>query len=313
MNTYTPNYYDRFHCIASLCRHNCCIGWEIDIDEDSLKKYSAVCGDFAKRLNTNISTEETPHFILGEDERCPFLNEKNLCDIITDLGENYLCQICRDHPRFINYFSSRTEKGLGLTCEEAARIILTEEEPFFIDSQDVIDEEIMTDAEYTFFQIRDSLLDILTDREKSLSERIEEVLSRMDINSADLDSFNWAEEFSCFEILDEGWKEYLSLLSSYDPSLSFPSKEYEIPFENLMIYFIYRHLAGALDDGCLNERVAFAYVSVQSIYRIAVMLYHRNKHFSVEDLVEISRMYSSEIEYSEDNTDSLLDTLFEIV
>ena len=28
-----PDYYPEFRCSASACKHNCCIGWEIDIDE----------------------------------------------------------------------------------------------------------------------------------------------------------------------------------------------------------------------------------------------------------------------------------------
>ncbi len=31
-----PAYYKAFRCIGSDCTENCCIGWEIDVDEDSL-------------------------------------------------------------------------------------------------------------------------------------------------------------------------------------------------------------------------------------------------------------------------------------
>ena len=34
-----PNYYKDFLCIADKCRHSCCIGWEIDIDEETLEFY----------------------------------------------------------------------------------------------------------------------------------------------------------------------------------------------------------------------------------------------------------------------------------
>ena len=29
-----PEYYDRFRCIAGACKDSCCIGWEIDVDEE---------------------------------------------------------------------------------------------------------------------------------------------------------------------------------------------------------------------------------------------------------------------------------------
>ena len=29
-----PDFYGKFKCTAEKCRHSCCIGWEIDIDDD---------------------------------------------------------------------------------------------------------------------------------------------------------------------------------------------------------------------------------------------------------------------------------------
>jgi len=37
-----PNYYDKFTCIAGACKHNCCIGWEIDIDESTMELYESM-------------------------------------------------------------------------------------------------------------------------------------------------------------------------------------------------------------------------------------------------------------------------------
>ena len=33
-----PVYYEKFHCLADHCRRSCCIGWELDLDDDT-----AVC------------------------------------------------------------------------------------------------------------------------------------------------------------------------------------------------------------------------------------------------------------------------------
>ena len=124
-----PDYYPLFRCIADRCRHNCCIGWEIDVDGDSLAAYDQIGGEMGERLHKCIDRSgEMPHFLLGEQERCPFLNGKNLCDLILYGGEGMLCQICTDHPRYRSFFSERTEIGVGLCCEEAARLILTKPE-----------------------------------------------------------------------------------------------------------------------------------------------------------------------------------------
>ena len=37
-----PSYYKTFQCIADKCEHSCCIGWEIDIDEDSYDYYMGI-------------------------------------------------------------------------------------------------------------------------------------------------------------------------------------------------------------------------------------------------------------------------------
>ena len=94
-----PNYYNKFKCIADKCKHNCCIGWEIDIDEDTMDSYDCLDNDFGKKIRECIEGEE-PHFVMKDDGRCPFLNDKGLCDIIIEYGDGAICDICYLHPRF---------------------------------------------------------------------------------------------------------------------------------------------------------------------------------------------------------------------
>ena len=119
-----PDYYKDFSCIADKCSHSCCIGWEIDIDEKTLKKYSSLKEGYGKEIINTVENEEAAYFKLCEDERCPHLDEKGLCRIISNLGEDYLCEICREHPRFYNDTARGKFVGIGMACEEAARIIL---------------------------------------------------------------------------------------------------------------------------------------------------------------------------------------------
>lgn len=66
---------DAFRCIADKCRHSCCAGWEIDIDSESAARFLSVGGKLGEKLKSSISVTPTPHFILGKDERCPFLEK----------------------------------------------------------------------------------------------------------------------------------------------------------------------------------------------------------------------------------------------
>ena len=70
MKLVAPDYYKDFVCIADRCNHSCCIGWEIDIDEDTREYYRTVPGEMGKRLAGNIvDGEETACFRLGEGEQ----------------------------------------------------------------------------------------------------------------------------------------------------------------------------------------------------------------------------------------------------
>jgi lysine-N-methylase len=128
------------------------VGWEIDIDDETLEKYRAVKGDFGKRLWSQIEVPEgddgePAHFRLTECDRCPFLNDDNLCDIYINLGEDYLGYICTHHPRFYEWYVDGREAGLGLVCEAAAELILQKpEHPGYPDFE-VIEEDDDTEAE----------------------------------------------------------------------------------------------------------------------------------------------------------------------
>ncbi len=291
MKIIAPKYYADFACIANRCRHSCCIGWEIDIDKKTAKYYKKIKGDFGKRLRENIKDNS---FKLDKSERCPFLNQDNLCDIIINLGEDSLCQICSDHPRFKNYFGSQIEIGLGLCCEEAARIILNYPEKFeLIELEN--DQKNFEDSEETdFFKLRNTIFDILQDREFSVDERIENLCDFFDIS---LPCIDWISLYSDLERLDEHWGEMLTKTKSSTAL----KPQNELFKEHLIIYFIYRHLAYGIFDGKIKERIAFSILSLKMICKIASS--------TDEDIIEIARIYSSEIEYSDENIEIILDNL----
>ena len=118
MKLFAPKYYKEFKCIADKCEHSCCIGWEIDIDNTTLEKYKNLKHGYGAHIIDSISMDDTPHFKLAACERCPHLDEQGLCKIIKEVGEDFLCDICREHPRFYN-FTCVAEVGLGMSCREA--------------------------------------------------------------------------------------------------------------------------------------------------------------------------------------------------
>lgn len=314
MKLIAPDYYTKFKCIADRCKHSCCIGWIIDVDADTLAYYHSITGPLGERLKKGIDESgETPHFILGEQERCPFLNRNGLCDLIIGLGEENLCQICTDHPRYRNFYSDRTEIGLGLCCEAAGDLILKRQEKMtLVVLEEDGEEEALQAPDESLLLWREQLLQIAQDRGRTVEERASAILKAAEMTIPERSLVEWAEIYLKLERLETSWTDRLDELKSTDisvaPALDTP--EWEIALEQLLVYFLYRQLPFALDDGEYEGRAAFCVLSYQMIRDLCRV--HAVLHGSVnlDDLVEIARQYSAEIEYSDENVEALLDALF---
>ena len=53
---------------------------------------------------------------MGHQMRCPFLDEKGLCNIIIKCGEDYLSKTCKTFPRQENSFGKWKEYSLSCSC-----------------------------------------------------------------------------------------------------------------------------------------------------------------------------------------------------
>lgn len=301
-----PDYYKEFRCIAGECKNSCCIGWEIDIDEESLRRFEQTEGAFGERLRENISYEETPHFILGENERCPFLNADNLCDMILELGEDSICGICREHPRFYNELPGRIEAGLGLCCEEAARIILgkTDKTKLEISGEPEVEDEIII--------LRDEVISLLQERDKTIDSRCENVLALCGINLSESSIVEWTDFFLSLERMDEAWTRVLLFLKENAECVGSAPKlmvEHECEYEQLLVYLIYRHFANAPDLEEAALRAAFAVICFRAVRAVGAAVLIKNGAFALEDNILLCRLMSAELEYSDDNRNAILDKL----
>lgn len=319
---FAPSYYPSFRCIAAACRHSCCVGWEIDVDADTLAYYDTVTGKMGERLRASIDREaDPPCFRLTPDERCPFLNESGLCDLITELGESSLCHICDDHPRFRNVLSDRVELGLGLCCEAAAALILSQTEPISVvelppdwaahERHAHEDREELDDLTASLIVHREALLPLLCDRSRPLSERIRHIFEKCDIHLTESETATFKSYASIaallrnMERLDPAWDKSLDALESLteDP-LSELDGEDDVAYENLIGYFLYRYMTADATywPDAHRTRTAFAVICTVIIHAI-----HRaTGGKDLDSLCEIARMFSSEIEYSEENLETLM-------
>lgn len=172
MKELRPSYYKEFRCIGGACTDTCCAGWEIDVDDVTYDKYQKLPLPLREHICSQIGEEGESHFFrLREGRRCPFLNQDNWCDIFIQAGEDHLCDICREHPRFYNWIGSYTEVGLGLCCEEAQRLILGSAEPAVFEEtgEEIESEDILLEL---LLEARKALFAIVQNRKLSIFVRM---------------------------------------------------------------------------------------------------------------------------------------------
>lgn len=290
MKLVVPYYYNDFSCLMGRCRHSCCKGWEIDVDSESLEYYRSLPDSLRDWVLSNITqADDVPCFHMTEAGCCPFLNSDGLCDMILRLGKESLCDICSDHPVFRNWYSDRIECGLGICCESACSLILTGTEEFRLVILDDDGEPCVPDPEdREFFSIRNHVFEIASRRDIPIYDRVCEIESFLGLSRPDIHCL--ADYMKSLEMLDSSWGKLLDSVHTdniYNDSL-------ELPLENLFNYLIYRHSCSG--------------------FSFPVAMWHLIRCICLSDtdsdIFEISRMWSSEIEYSDINPELIADYLY---
>ncbi len=294
MKLYAPGYYSDFKCIADKCKRSCCIGWEIDIDPVTLDKYRS--DPSLHGVLSTVDTSDVPHFLLCEGGRCPHLDPCGLCNIIKEKGEEYISEICREHPRFYNITGRGREVGLGLVCEEAARIVLSSDDylDFSIVAEDngVAEEGLADNSD-----IIGEAYAILSQRSIPYSERLGMLYSLTGVSPDIKADDEWAECLSSCELTDTAFKDYFS---DYSSSVDCAA-EWSIILERFLAYLIYRHVTPS--EGDMDVRASFGFAFL--LERLLASVIDKRACKSCDEVIETASLISLELEYSEDNTEEL--------
>lgn len=267
MTTYWPDYCRDFRCKADKCVHTCCAGWVIGVDPDSLER-------FGKDQDVACKIEDGC-FVLREDGRCPFLRDDNLCEMIIRHGEDYLCDICKEHPRFYNDCGDHEEAGIGLVCEEACRLALIKDEAFTLVAEDGSKMELPDYVKPVF------------DSSKTIIEKLSSISG-----GKRADSKLRAEIFDGMEVMDPKWSKLLSKIIEAPVTVEEADKaliDNEKEFTNFAAYLLYRYKGAG----------RFA---AEASYLLADLVV---KGCGVQD---VARVFSCEVEYSDINIDEALET-----
>lgn len=91
------------YCIDK-CKFTCCSGWDVNIDNNTYIKWKNNKKNYIlQNVIEIINDDEVEYFINKEtQEKCPFLDNKGLCNIVKNVGEECLSLTCKKFPRIEN-------------------------------------------------------------------------------------------------------------------------------------------------------------------------------------------------------------------
>ena len=315
MKQYKQGTYDLFHCTASACPDTCCQEWDIQVDPETAALYQSLPGSLGERVRKALHEGDGETVITLIDNHCPLQDSSGLCSIQAALGEQALCQVCREFPRLHHDYGSFMELGLELSCPEAARLLLTT--PYTpatcLEIPGGSEPDYDTDAMEILLSTRETARSILLEESLPISRRLillffygchaQQLLDGEDPGpfdreasletaalmgkSGDLNAL--LQFFSHLEILTPQWKSLLE--NGNQPAAS--------PFcKNLALYLVGRYWLQAVSDYDLYCRVKF--ILIASILLCSLP----------GDFIWNAHLFSKEIENDIDNVDAILDAAY---
>ena len=316
MKITTPNHYHKFRCLASACPDSCCKEWAVQVDSHAAELYRNLPGELGDRLR-QVMQEENGDTILAlePDGRCPMWRDDGLCRIHAQLGEDALCDTCRDFPRLRHDFGDFVELGLELSCPEAARLILNESkyETATTQAPGGTQPEYDSDAMAILLRSREEILRFLEDTQYPVGHALAVLLlygydvqneldggepAMLDPQFALEDALQLAEPGSAEDIL-AFYQELEILTDAWRRRLAAPSPApWTEPFRALARYFVARYWLQAVSDYDLVCRVKLALVSCLVVKALG------------GDVIDTAQLYSKEIENDADNVEAILDAAY---
>ncbi len=308
-----PAYFEAFRCAAQACPDSCCKDWDVAVDEASAKAYAAMEGPLGEALRQAMYQEDGEFWFSVTEGRCPFWQEDGLCRIQAEKGHGALCRTCRDFPRLTHDYGDFVERGLCLSCPEAARLILTAEPEPWVRREvpggdaaeyDALDMDVL-------LRTRDVMLTILSHDRYSVPQALALGLmygywAQALLDGEELDAFDPEAELALGGRLAKPAD--ARLLTDFYLGLELLTDRWRLLLENpageghwpeglraLARYGVERYWLQAVSDLDLAGRVKMVILS-------CILVRHLGG-----DLTETAQLYAKEIENSTENVEAILD------
>ena len=313
MELTTPSYYHRFRCLAGNCPDSCCKEWDVQVDPDAAGYYRSLPGELGERLRQVLLDTEDGILMRNENGRCPMWRQDGLCRIQAELGEQALCQVCREYPRLTHDYGDFQERQLELSCPEAARLILNDTDGALLTEEIPGGEagDYDPEAMEVLRRTRNTAFSLLMDSYRPVNEALALLLMYGYQAQAELDgeepavfdpepALDAAQQvakagrgegfldfFTELEILTEEWKRLLEQPAGMD---GWPEQ-----LRALARYGVLRYWLQAVSDYDLVSRVKLVIISCLTVRALG------------GDLCATAQLYSKEIENDTDNVEAILD------
>lgn len=317
-----PDWVETFQCIAGDCPDTCCAGWEVGVDEDTKQIYETAPEPFQSEFRRVMRTDPQTggcFFQPAENMRCPFLNKKNLCDIIIGLGPDALSMVCDEYPRYFNEIGDYQQMDMSLSCMEFGRIFFhhgdmvlkraeddtagrgTADNERLLSILDVRDEMIgqMQSLKLPWKQALISLERTYADDADALLQETDETVWMMMRSQEMLDGkTKEAFEAAGREIRGRGHVTWGGSAAEAQASTDSAPDGW---FRKLTVYFLFRYTLDAYKDGNFDPEFRLINRSLRFLEMLCRAREHSRGHeMTVEDMIDVAHIYSRQVEHSEE-------------
>lgn len=317
-----PKFYNKFKCIADKCPDSCCKDWDVVVDDETAEFYNKAVGKFGEKLRALMTIDSDGDRIFEiQNGKCPFWNDKMLCDIYIHCGEEHLCRTCREFPRLVQDYTAFSEHMLSFACPEAAKIMLETVDCFnCIETFEVNGDALGYPPDMMNFllaarKISCNFFDTDEDFQAQLckcyvfNDRVQAKLDSDDFDICALHSFkdltplNMPSKdtiFSLHKKLDIMDKQFFDAIQKSKDCIPLKSDKLDNELRTLAKYYFFRYYLTAIDSydiiTTLNRIVCASTV-------ISSLITFKKADNCFEKRVMIFQQYSKEIEHSYENTE----------
>lgn len=309
MQYYALSGFDAFRCMAAACPDSCCVGWDVVIDDESASRYRAMDTQLGRKLRGCMRVDEDGDTVFESvGGRCPFWQADHLCEIQRLCGEAALSVTCARFPRIVQEYDDFTERCLSLSCPEAARLTLsahrlTAPEP---QSADPFLQALVA--------LRTRMIALVQDRTVPFAKALCRCLWYAQQMQAQLDEAGCvcadvpiAPLYPAAVCGDASalfrFHGTLDLMTDTFRSLTQKAcgsrKENRTLLENLAVYYLYRYVLQAVQDGDILAKVQLMLSAVSFTA------------FADAAMPDTARLYSKEIEHSYENMEQLYEAFWQ--